>query len=76
MGHVGADLDTMTPRLRRCTKRLFLYVLSWEYIPGKDNFIPDYLSQMSPRPPAPAEVSEALTFDAADARFTKFLLGG
>ncbi len=76
LGLVGADLESMTPRLRRFTERLFPYALSWEYIPGKDNYIPDYLSRMSPRPPAPAEVSEALTFDAADTRFTRLLLGG
>jgi hypothetical protein len=76
LGLVGADLETMTPRLRRFTERLFPYALTWEYIPGKDNFIPDYLSRMSPRPPRSVEVSEALTFDAADSRFTRLLLGG
>ncbi len=76
LGLVGSDLDSMTPRLRRFTERLFPYSLAWEYIPGKDNYIPDYLSRMSPRPAAAAEVSEALTFDATDSRFTKLVLGG
>jgi hypothetical protein len=76
LGSVGADLDNMSPALRRFTDQLFPYSLTWEYIPGKDNYIPDYLSRMSPRPLAQAEVSEALTFDAADNRFTRLLLGG
>jgi hypothetical protein len=75
LGLVGSDLDTMTPRLRRFMERLFPYSLTWEYIPDKDNFIPDYLSRMSPRPAAQAEVSEALTFDANDSWFTQLLLG-
>jgi hypothetical protein len=76
LGLVGADLDQMTPRLRRFVERLFPYALSWEYIPGKDNVIPDYLSRMAPLPPTKTEVSEAITFDNADARFTHLLLGG
>ncbi len=76
LGLVGADLDQMTPRLRRFTERLFPYALKWEYIPGKTNFIPDYLSRKSPAPPTPVDVAEAITFDAADSRFTRLLLGG
>jgi hypothetical protein len=45
LGLVGADLDQMTPQLRRFTERLFPYALKWEYIRGKTNFIPDYLSE-------------------------------
>ncbi len=44
--------------------------------PGKYNFIPDYLSRMSPGKPSPVEIHEALTYDAADKRFTQLLLGG
>jgi hypothetical protein len=60
----------MTPRLRRFTERLFPYALKWEYIPGKTNFIPDYLSRKLPAQPTNVEVAEAVTFDAADSRFT------
>ncbi len=76
LGLMDADLEQMTPRLRRFVERLFPYDLTWEHIPGKDNYIPDYLSRMAPVPPAAADVSKALTFDAADARFTQLLLGG
>jgi hypothetical protein len=76
LGLVTTELDQMTPRLRRFVERLFPYSLTWEYIPGKENVIPDYLSRMAPVPPSPDEVAEALTFDAADTRFTKILLGG
>ncbi len=76
LGLVSADLEQMTPRLRRFVERLFPYTLTWEYIPGKENVIPDYLSRMSPRSPERSELAEALTFDAADTRFTHLLLGG
>jgi hypothetical protein len=76
LGLVGADLDQMTPRLRRFVERLFPYALAWEYIPGKENVIPDYLSRMSPQVAECHDVEEALTFDAADTRFTHLLLGG
>jgi hypothetical protein len=74
---VDADLEQMTPRLRRFTERLFPYSLTWdESIQGKDNFIPVYLSRMSPGKPSPVDIHEALTYDAADKRFTQLLLGG
>jgi hypothetical protein len=73
---VDSDLEQMSPRLRRFTERLFPYSLRWEYIPGKTNFIPDYLSRRAPSPPTVIEEATALTFDAADARFTRLLLGG
>jgi hypothetical protein len=73
---MGSELDTMTPRLRRFVEQLFPYTLTWEHIPGKENVIPDYLSRMAPSVPACVEVSEALTFDPADSRFTQLLLGG
>ncbi len=76
LGLMEADLEQMTPQLRRFVERLFPYDLTWQHIPGKDNFIPDYLSRMAPVPPVPADIAEALTFDAADARFTRLLLGG
>ncbi len=76
LGLVDSDLEQMTPRLRRFTERLFPYALTWEHIPGKENFIPDYLSPMSPVRPDKVDTAEALTFDAADSRFTKLLLGG
>ncbi len=76
LGLVGADLDQLTPRLRRFVERLFPYHLTWEHIPGKENVIPDYLSRMSPASPTRQEVAEALTMDTADTRFTHLLLGG
>ncbi len=76
LGLVEADMDQMTPRLRRFVKKLFPYSLTWQHIPGKDNVIPDYLSRMAPLPPSQAEVAEALTLDTKDARFTHLLLGG
>ncbi len=69
-------MEQMTPRLRRSVERLFPYALTWEHIPGKDNVIPDYLSRMAHLPPTRADVAKALTFDAADNRFTQLLLGG
>ncbi len=76
LGLVESDLEQMSPRLRRFTERLFPYSLTWEYIPGKTNFIPDYLSRRSPAKPSQVEEAVALTFDAADKRFTRLLLGG
>jgi hypothetical protein len=76
LGLVEADLDQMTPRLRRFVEKLFPYSLTWQHIPGKDNVIPDYLSRMAPLPPSQAEIAEALTLDTKDARFTHLLLGG
>ncbi len=76
LGLVTSDLEQMTPRLRRFVEKLFPYSLSWEYIPGKENVIPDYLSRMAPRAPAKAEVAEANIMDAADAHFARILLGG
>jgi transposase InsO family protein len=76
LGLMDADLEQMTPRLRRFVEKLFPYDLTWQYILGKENFIPDYLSWMAPAKPEPCDVHEALTFDAADTRFTKVLLGG
>jgi hypothetical protein len=76
LGLVGSDMDQMTPRLCHFVERLFPYSLTWEYIPGKENVIPDYLSRMSPAPATRQEIHEAITFDSADNRFTQLLLGG
>ncbi len=76
LGLVQADLDAMMPRLRRFVERTFLYDLTWTYVPGKGNVIPDYLSRMTTRPPTTAEVYEALSFAGEDSRFTRLLLGG
>ncbi len=76
LGLVSADLETMTPRLRRFVEKLFPYSLSWEYIPGKENVVPDYLSRMAPCAPSTAEITEATTMDAADTHFARLLLGG
>jgi hypothetical protein len=76
LGLMEADLEQMTPRLRRFVERLFPYDLTWQHIPGKDNYIPDYLSWMTAVTPARQDVAEALSFDAADTPFTSLLLGG
>ncbi len=76
LGLVSSDLDSMTPRLRRFVERTFPYALTWTFVPGKDNFIPDYLSRMTPVTPNSSDISDALTFSAADSRFTQLLLGG
>jgi hypothetical protein len=76
LGLMEADLEQMTPRLRRFVERVFPYDLTWKHIPGKENFIPDYLYRMAPAVPAPQDVHEALSFNSADSRFTQLLLGG
>ncbi len=76
LGLVQADLDAMTPRLRRFVERTFPYNLTWTYVPGKENVIPDYLSRMTTLPPTSMEVYEALSFTGEDSRFTRLLLGG
>jgi hypothetical protein len=76
LGLVDLDLEQMSPRLRRFTEQLFPSSLKWEYIPGKTNFIPDYLSGRSPATATAVEEATALMYDAADKRFTRLLLGG
>ncbi len=76
LGLVQADLDTMTPRLRRFVECTFPYNLTWTYVPGKENVIPDYLSRMTVTSPMHTEVYEALSFTGEDSRFTRLILGG
>jgi hypothetical protein len=45
LGLMEADSEQMMPRLRRFIERL--YDFTWQHIPGKDFFIPDYLSRMT-----------------------------
>ncbi len=76
LGLVVADLDKVSPRLRRFLERLFPYDLRWEYIPGKDNVIPDYLSRMAPQPPVPVEAVDAEHLARGDSPLVSLLFGG
>ena len=76
LGLVKSDLDTMTVRLRRFLERLLPYDLTWSYLPGKDNVIPDYLSRKVRIPPTGVDIAEAEIFACADERLARLLLGG
>jgi transposase InsO family protein len=69
LGLAESDLDRVSLRMRRMLEKLFVFDIKWEYVPGAQNIVADFLSRM-PSEASTVEVndSEAEMLSRADAR--------
>ncbi len=75
LGLAASEMDRVSLRMRRMLEELFMYDVKWEYVPGAQNFVADFLSRM------PSEASTDVVNDAeaemlsrADARLLSLYL--
>jgi transposase InsO family protein len=75
LGLADSDLDRVSLRMRRMLERLFLYDLKWEYVPGAQNIVADFLSRMVHEPSTVSiDDAEATMLSRADAKFLQMVL--
>jgi hypothetical protein len=75
LGLAVSDLDRVSLRMRRMLEKLFMYDLKWEYVPGAQNIVADFLSRV-PSEASTVEVddADAQMLSRADARLLSMYL--